>query len=303
MFNIKAYIFLLFISINCFGITPVEQRKKFNQMLVLVRQAIAKKQPKIGKLRLALATKQLKSIKDLRFKKAQLLMVSKLKIQLDTIDKLNKRTISQKVAFKKKTKSNLAEKPTFKSEPTEAEYKRLEASRVAEPNEKKFSTLHQAILNDSAEGVKQAIQSGADVNHGKDGQSPLLWAVLLKKSKAIEALLKSGANTNVVYAGNTLVQHAAHLNDLESTILLVKNGANYSGNISRTEGNIMHAAICRFQSPELVQELIKRGWNIHNNKEGFVGDNSSNEMLINVWFMAVACLKDDNCEKNSYSVY
>ena len=49
--------------------------------------------------------------------------------------------------------------------------------------------LHKAILNNSAEEVRNAVLAGADVNNGKDGKLPLLWALLLKCCNAFEALV------------------------------------------------------------------------------------------------------------------
>ena len=39
--------------------------------------------------------------------------------------------------------------------------------------------LHQAILDNSAEGIKKAVTAGADVNLYRDGKSPLLWQCYL----------------------------------------------------------------------------------------------------------------------------
>lgn len=96
MFNIRTLVLLLLISANCFGITPMQQRKNFNNTIVSTLQAITKKQVAIAQKRLALATKQLKSIKDPKFKKAQLLVLAKLKVQLNKISKSKKKATPKK---------------------------------------------------------------------------------------------------------------------------------------------------------------------------------------------------------------
>ena len=53
--------------------------------------------------------------------------------------------------------------------------------------------LHKAILKDSSEEIREAVQSGANINMAKDGKSPLLFAILRLRYNAIEVLLKLGA--------------------------------------------------------------------------------------------------------------
>jgi len=117
--------------------------------------------------------------------------------------------------------------------------------------------LFAAILNDSASEVRQAILCGADVNIGRDGKAPILWAVLLKKGQAVEELVKCGANLNVMHSG----QHLIHLADIQTVVLFIKNGANLGLN---TGIGMMERAILGNQI-ELIQLLIDRGWNIHDN--------------------------------------
>lgn len=77
--------------------------------------------------------------------------------------------------------------------------------------------LHQAILNDSADEIKHALQAGANVNLGKNGKSPLLSAILLKRSKAVGALLELGAAVD-----NSLISHAVKLGEIKSAVLIAK---------------------------------------------------------------------------------
>lgn len=84
--------------------------------------------------------------------------------------------------------------------------------------------LHQAIFDNSAEGIKKAVTAGADVNLYRDGKSPLLWAVLLKRTNAVAALLECDAD---VKCEDNLVIISLKLRDVKSALLLVKKGADF----------------------------------------------------------------------------
>jgi len=59
--------------------------------------------------------------------------------------------------------------------------------------------LHKAILNNSQDGIRQAVKAGANINSGVGGLPPLVTAVLLDKFVAVECLLESGVNVNITY--------------------------------------------------------------------------------------------------------
>jgi len=77
--------------------------------------------------------------------------------------------------------------------------------------------LHKAILNNSAEEIKLAINAGADINLEKDGKYPLLLALLLKRYTALESLLGAGANVC-----DSLVEHAVNMGENKSLTLLLR---------------------------------------------------------------------------------
>jgi len=79
--------------------------------------------------------------------------------------------------------------------------------------------LHQAILDNSAEGIKKAIAAGANVNLEKEGKLPILWALLLNKLDALEELLVCGANPN-----QTLIQSAIKMRNMKAILLFIKKG-------------------------------------------------------------------------------
>jgi ankyrin repeat protein len=114
--------------------------------------------------------------------------------------------------------------------------------------------LYKAILNNSAEEVRQAIFLGADVNHDKEGKTPLLFAILLKCSKAVEALLECGAKKDTSY-----LQHSIRLRDIESIFLLLENINELTAvdinNLARHD----HA-----NTLTCIHKLIKYGYDVNN---------------------------------------
>ncbi len=158
--------------------------------------------------------------------------------------------------------------------------------------------LHQAVLDDSDDGVRRAVQAGADVHRDRDGKAPLLWATLLRKSHAVEGLLVSGAKADVSY-----LHHAVRIGDIKSAISLVQHGAPFDGNVD-TMRNVMDWAIIHVKTPpryqnsagkwewvecdtvlNFVQLLIDKGWDVHNAAQGHVRNSSLKKT--NVWWETI----------------
>jgi hypothetical protein len=76
--------------------------------------------------------------------------------------------------------------------------------------------LHEGILKDSAEKIKEAVFAGADINCERNGASPLLWSIMLDKYNAVEALLQSGAKPDEI-----CVQKAASSHRDQKRLLLI----------------------------------------------------------------------------------
>ncbi|GAX76905.1 hypothetical protein CEUSTIGMA_g4351.t1 [Chlamydomonas eustigma] len=70
--------------------------------------------------------------------------------------------------------------------------------------------LRDAISNDDAHSVKDAIDRGADLNEvGPGGQTPLMFAVLSGKTNAVKILLEGGADTSVPEKDGYTPMHGA----------------------------------------------------------------------------------------------
>ena len=83
--------------------------------------------------------------------------------------------------------------------------------------------LNRAILNDSPEEIRDAVNAGANIHQPKIGKAPLLIAVLLKRANAVEALLKCGATVETEHdLDETLARYAAKLGDFKSACILLK---------------------------------------------------------------------------------
>lgn len=95
----------------------------------------------------------------------------------------------------------------------------IQMKKLGKSQQELQDMLHAAILKDSAEEIEQAVQAGANMKDGKDGKSPLLWAVLLKKTTAVETLLRNGAIVD-----KTMVQNAIDLRTFRTACLLAIEG-------------------------------------------------------------------------------
>ena len=85
--------------------------------------------------------------------------------------------------------------------------------------------LRQAILHDSPEEIRNAVQAGADVNKRTNNVPPLLFAVLLRRSNVVETLLDCGATIKSQDRNclNTwLIDYSVKLKDFKSAFILSK---------------------------------------------------------------------------------
>jgi len=80
------------------------------------------------------------------------------------------------------------------------------------------SKLHAAILNDSAQEIRQVIQDdGACINDLNKGRAALLLAIANKKTNAVDALLECG-----VVIEEKFVEYAINMSDINSAMKIAQ---------------------------------------------------------------------------------
>jgi ankyrin repeat protein len=127
---------------------------------------------------------------------------------------------------------------------------------VASIKLKKLDDLHDAIVADSSEKIRKAVLDGADVNHLKDGKTPLLWAIILQHYNAIETLLHLGAKPD-----DTCVTQVIKMQDIKCLLSLVRHGItnlDLKKTIAILSTSIIHGNL---DSIALIRELVSRGYN------------------------------------------
>lgn len=120
--------------------------------------------------------------------------------------------------------------------------------------------LLMAIMNGTTEEIKKAVQPVLE--QGKFDKTPMTWAVLLMKSNAVEALLECGAKFDA-----NIAAFAAKMGDIKTALVVVKSGADISGLMDEymtLAMNYVTQVSHKDIAMELIQELIKRGYNINN---------------------------------------
>ncbi len=154
--------------------------------------------------------------------------------------------------------------------------------------------LYRAILNDSAEDVKHAINAGADPNvahlsNKEPALSPLGWAVSLAKPQAAQALLEHGALTTNPMRRNhsarasswSFLEYALLMKDIKTALVLLKHDKSLFPDANNINNNKIFrivvdscdvfeyvvSKIDPFGIEDLVfeflQECINRGYNIN----------------------------------------
>jgi uncharacterized protein len=102
--------------------------------------------------------------------------------------------------------------------------------------DKKVVELTEAAVADNAEEVAQLAKTGIDVNViGRNGTTPLMWALYARKRQGTEALLRAGANPNLVMPiknshgediPHTAMYYVSQGEDAELLRLLLQHGGN-----------------------------------------------------------------------------
>lgn len=209
---------------------------------------------------------------------------------LDAIEPKTLNPIQAPKAAQPQPKQAIALKPKQQAEAQQREnfMQAQEALLRVRNQEALRQQLHNAILEDSAEQIRELIPLlratyGANENplelihYTSERKKPLERAIQLAKPHATEALLEFGINPNYFISihnpGNTRPEHysllvyALNNGDIRTALSLIRAGANFSTDFNNAsimdllfnhiEGNT--ALAIRF-----IQELIDRGYNIHN---------------------------------------
>ena len=142
--------------------------------------------------------------------------------------------------------------------------------------------LYRAILNDSADDVKHAINAGADpedINVAGEGLYPLGLAVFLTKSEAVRALLECGATSNRMskfaqfkgIQSKLPLEYALSMRDIKTALVLLKHNKCESIMRSSVCGCDLLQYLVETINPagiknlvlEFMQELVNQGYNIN----------------------------------------
>ena len=102
--------------------------------------------------------------------------------------------------------------------------------------------------------VRELIDEGANVNAvGRDGVTPLLWALSARNKPGVRAVLELGANPNhVIPEGLSAVSSAAAMEDSEYLRLMLE----YSADPDLRSGDEIGRASCR----ERVMPVCRSRW-------------------------------------------
>lgn len=147
------------------------------------------------------------------------------------------------------------------------------SSKTAETffKDPKIIELCKAMSNNNEKRVEALLDEGFNINtNGKDGMSPLYWALKTKNKRMFLLLLQKGAaNLNrKTYKGNTVLNELKAMKDAE----YLEIAKNYTISLEQQKNyreTPMHEAIMSI-SLEKVKKLVQEGANI--NHQDLVGD-------------------------------
>jgi len=162
--------------------------------------------------------------------------------------------------------------------------------------------LYRAILNDSYDGVKHAIQAGANPNDSNiisgESSTPLGIAVFLTKSKAVQALLECGAIYNRhggKFKGVALqpLSYALSMGDIKTALVLLKHDKTLEAHKIITEVDVFEYVSHKINPSEIknlilefLQELINHDYNI-NSESGTYDSRNSVVQYKSAWISAI----------------
>jgi ankyrin repeat protein len=144
------------------------------------------------------------------------------------------------------------------------DYEEIETADLLRKHGGKHGTIHIAILGGDAEGVKEFLAGGADVNaKNRRGWTPLHYA---KTKEVIKMLIKKGADVNAKnQQGWTPLGFAVANGDKETAELLIEKGAdmNAKDDVGMTP---LHVA-AQYGRKEIAELLIVKGADVNTKDE------------------------------------
>lgn len=148
--------------------------------------------------------------------------------------------------------------------------------------------LHEAILNDSIVGVRNAVDAGALVNFNEQSKSPLLKAVLLRKWKAVDALLNVGAEPNISYLGEKIVHYLIRNRNVKIAQSFIEAGADFSEKINETQDAFTYVSRFNMSVPgtrirpdfDLLYAMVQHGYHLKKNFE-------NKDLNNNAWYLSI----------------
>jgi hypothetical protein len=151
-----------------------------------------------------------------------------------------------------------------------------------------YSRLNSAILNDSAQEIKAALEGDGQANIDNRNHLPLLKAILLRKSNAVKILLDCGANPNITYMDMPVIHWAIKNRELEIALHLINARVDFSGIIDK-EQDIFTYISTHFDDCipgktiqlDLLNALVVHEYNIEANFQ-------NKNLLNNAWYIAIA---------------
>ena len=119
--------------------------------------------------------------------------------------------------------------------------------------------LQRAISREELSAIDGAVARGADVNAvGRDGITPLTFAMSEGRKRSFQKLLELGANPNVVYSqADSAVHLAAVASDPDWLTLVMRHGGN--PNLSDSRGYTPLFGAVAAKQPENLRILISAG--------------------------------------------
>jgi ankyrin repeat protein len=141
--------------------------------------------------------------------------------------------------------------------------------------DKKAQALAEAVVSGDTKAINASIEKGADVDYvGRDGITPLAWAMIKGSKVGYEFLLKNGANPNASAGDDdTLLFMALDVDDPFYLETALKYGGNPNQRKPWVDGDVslLWNAVFKVKPvPDKIRILVKYGANVQEQDNGGV---------------------------------